>query len=290
MTIVYGVNPSGVAIKSAAVIKAEIEAKVIALFGSNAVQTAQTPFGHLNAMIADLAAVNWENLQNSYNSFDVDVAGGARLDSLGKLRMIYRMDGETDIAFRKAITNAGTGRIDTQDIERAAANVTGVSWAHVWVNEGDFFDANGMAPGSISLAALGGDDEAVAAALNSYAAPGVIQHGNTSVAITLDGYCRTVTIMRPTEVDANVSITVNRFNDADGCPPPAPSTIASGLLASLNANRPANGVGVTEFDLTALLGELYGRRVQLVAATSLPDTPSFEQILNLTAINVTANT
>ena len=84
----YGVQPTGFVRKPLNVILAEIEAAMITEFGPDAIQTAQSPFGQLNGLFADLANELWERAEDIYLSHDPDQAEGNRLDTIGRVRQI----------------------------------------------------------------------------------------------------------------------------------------------------------------------------------------------------------
>jgi len=215
----YGVLPTGYARKPLAVILAEIEQRMIDLFGPNVVQTAQSPLGQINGLFADLSAQLNEHAEDVYQSYDPDQAEGVRLEMLAKLRLLERGEGEADASFRQAITNAGRARIDVQDLLRAVQNVEGVTYAQVFVNDTASTDDNGLEPHSISVAALGGDDVEIALAVRTYVVPGIGTSGNTRVDTVKDGYCRSIWFVRPTPVPITLTVTVIRRYDRLGCPP-----------------------------------------------------------------------
>lgn len=277
----FGVTPLGFTPKPLSEILADIEAANRETFGAQVIQTPASPLGQLNGLAADLAAELWELGQDVYASFDIDQAEGLRLDALAKHRLIGRQTGEDDTSLRRAITNAGRGRIDLEDIERAAAAVSGVTYAQAWANESATTDANGMPAGSVAIAVLGGDDDAIAEAVRPYIVPGVIQYGNTSVSLTLDGRCRTVILLRPTVVDVAVTITVTR-TALEGCPPPSTTVIGSALAAALNASR-ENGADITLHMIRSTMAGLYGAQVEVVSS-SAPHVISFDQIANVTSV------
>jgi hypothetical protein len=108
----YGVTPTGFNRPRVPELLAEIEEKARGIFGSGVVQTAQSPLGQLNGMFAELVGTLWEAAENTYQSYDPDQAEGVRLEQLGRMRLLERIDGELDPAYRQAITNAGRARLD----------------------------------------------------------------------------------------------------------------------------------------------------------------------------------
>jgi len=287
MTFEYGVNPEGFSRKPLTQILIDIEDANIAHFGPGLVQTSQTALGGLNGVAADLAAVLWELLEDVYQSIDVDQAEGARLDALGKLRRIERLSGESDLDFRRAITNAQQARIDILDIEREIAAVTGVDFVKVWVNESVVADENGLPPGSIAIAVRGGNNEEVATAARSRLSLGVQQFGNTAVDVVLDGLCRTIYLQRPSLLNVDLSLDIRVFSGEDNCPPPSVSSINLGLAQALAYPRFDNGVDLTIHELRTVAASVYGRQVEIVGGSSLPVSVSFNQILSVNSVSVT---
>ncbi|KQV28091.1 hypothetical protein ASC97_07010 [Rhizobium sp. Root1203] len=229
----YGVQSTGFVRKPLTIILAEIEAAVITEFGPGAIQTPQSPLGQINGIFAEALSKEWENAEDIYQSYDPDQAEGTRLDTLASLRLMTRSGEDTDETFRQAITNQGQARIDLQDIGRAVAQIEGVTYSHVWVNDTDAIDDNGMPPGSVCIAVTGGSEDEIAAAIRRYIVPGVTVFGTTNIESVIDGYCRTFRILRPIDVPIELTVTVRTFKDALGCPPPAASAIKAALISSL---------------------------------------------------------
>lgn len=251
----YGVNPQGFRIKRLPEVLEDIEAKCRLVFGPGVVQTPQSPLGQLNGLFASIIADSWENAQSVYNSYDPDQAEGVNLDRLAKLRVIGRSVGELDDSFRPDVTNAGRARIDVSDLLRAVRQIEGVTWARVYVNDGDEADENGLSGHSVAVAVIGGSDDAIATAIRTYVVPGVGSYGNLAVNLIVDGVCRTVYVLRPVPVEVSMALSVSVRNDANGCPPPAPAAIAVTLaqLLSAPATRLANGESVSLHHLRTLL-------------------------------------
>lgn len=231
----YGVLPTGFAIKPLATILAELEAANVSTFGPGVIQTEQSPLGHWNGLRSNAIAALWEHLLNTYQSYDPDQAEGARLEMLGRIRLLERANNERDQDFRKAITNVGRGRIDIADVTRAMLNVSGVVYARTYINDTTAIDEHGLDPGVVSVAVLGGDDEEVAATVRAYTVPGVILYGNTTVSSAADGYCRTIPIVRPSEINVDLDISVYARRDVLGCPPPSSTAIARWLVDDLHS-------------------------------------------------------
>lgn len=254
----YGVLPTGFARKPLSVLLAEFEQKIIAIYGAGIIQTSQSPQGQLNGFGADIASDLYDVAEDTYQSYDPDQAEGVRLDVLARIRLLERMSGEQDESFRQAITNVGRMRFDIEDFKRAVASIDGVTYSAIFINDSSGVDANGLEPHSIAVAAIGGDDEEIAQIANIYIVPGIGSSGNQRVDVNIDGVCRTIYIVRPTAVPIKLYITVRRYPDNLGCPPPSVDVIEEGLHADLNnSRRLLNGQDVTEFILRSIIEGRY---------------------------------
>jgi len=238
----------------------------------------------------------WEVAESVYQSYDPDQAEGVRLEQLARLRLLERGDGELDEALRAAITNAGRARIDLADLYRAIRNVTGVTWAHVFVNDTATVDASGISPNSVSVAVLGGSDSKVAAQIRTFVVPGVGTYGNIQASTVIEGFCRSVAFVRPVVRDVTLALTVQTSPGVGGCP--APTTIAMGqaIAEGLSGDsRPVNGADI---DLHMLQMALSCRfpNVRITAAqasfrpaavAALPLAVGFFEIAAISADNIT---
>lgn len=229
----FGVQSTGFVIKPLPTILAEIEALMATQFGSDVIQTASSPLGQLNGLFASLAAHFWEIGEDVYQSYDPDQAEGRRLEMLARLRLVERVLNETDESFRRAITNAGSARVDTQDLARAISNLDGVTYAQIFVNDGTAIDEFTIPPATIAVAVTGGDVDEIAQVMRTYIVPGVSTYGNEVVSTVIDGYCRSMTILRPIEIEVTLEVRVIRFNDRAGCPPPDTTAIKAALVDGL---------------------------------------------------------
>lgn len=292
----YGVIPSGFELKRLQEILADIEAANIATFGPGVVQAAATPLGQLNGLHAELSATLWELALDVYQSLDPDQAEGRRLDQIAKLRLLTRATGESDIDFRQAITNAGRARIDMSDLSQALSALAGVTYVQTFVNETDATDADGIPRQHIAVAILGGDDDEIAQTIRSYVVPGIGTYGNTTVETTIEGFCRSIKIIRPTEVEVEIEVDVVARPDRNGCPPPSALSIASGLAGALTGTtRPRNGQDVTEYLVRQAVESRYPNiEVDEVRASIVPATPgavpvamTFFQIMAVSADRIT---
>jgi hypothetical protein len=271
----YGVTPTGFNRKPLITILGEIQDKVKETFGEGAIQTPESPFGQINGMFASLASTLWEIGEATYQSYDPDQAEGVRLEQLGRIRLLERMGGEVDDDLRAAITNAGRARIDLADIARSVGGIDGVSYVRIFENKSSATDVDGIPPHSLAVAVIGGEDLAIANAIRPFVAPGVNTYGNARVDTAVDGYCRTLTFVRPVPVSLGLQLTVISQPDRLGCPAASNGAIALTVAAALTgANRPANGQDITLHLVRTAVSSVYPN-VEVVSATAnvLPDGP-----------------
>jgi hypothetical protein len=252
----YGVQPTGYVAKPLSVILAELEAAMITQFGPGVIQTPQSPLGQLNGLTADLVAEIEERNLDIYQSYDPDQSEGSRLDILARIRLINR-GGMSDQDLRRALTNEGEGRIDIQDISRAVAGIDGVTYSRVLINDTGEFKPDGVSGGIVSLAVIGGEDQDIASVLRQYVVPGVDTFGNTQVSTEVDGFCRSVSIIRPVDVEVDLTVKVRRINDGRGCPPPSLFSLASFLANAWLISRD-NGTDVSFYSIRSLIEAEYG--------------------------------
>lgn len=295
----YGVVATGFSRKPLSVILAELEERNIAVFGPSVIQTAQSPLGQLNGLRADAIAEAWEIGEDAYQSRDPDQAEGVNLEALARLRLIARMVGESDESLRQAITNAGAANTRDADFYRDLVNLTGVTWAKVYSNDTGSTDANGLPAHNVCVAALGGADVDVATVARQYITPGISSYGNTVVSTEIDGFCRSMNILRPTVTPIKLAVTVSKSSDAAGCPAPSNAAIAQTLHADLTgAKRPANGQDITLHLIRTIISCAYPN-VEVTAATgalaagvlaALPLAVPFTEIISidLNQITITA--
>ena len=247
----YGILPTGFNRKPLAVILAEFEQAFITEFGPEIIQTPQSPFGQLNGLMADLVTQLWEESQDLYQSYDPDQAEGRRLDMLARLRLLNR-NGADDTAFRQALTNAGEGRVDIQNLVQALRGIPGVTFVRVYVNETGEVTLSGLETGTVAVAIIGGDDEDIADVLRRYIVPGVNTYGNTHVTTTLSGFCRTMSIIRPIEIEVSVDVVVRRSSDPLNCPAPSVAAIKT-LLESAWLEERSNGVDPSFYSIRSII-------------------------------------
>lgn len=290
----YGIQPTGFVRKPLSVILAEIEAAMITEFGPDVIQTSQSPFGQLNGLFADLVNEVWEEAEDLYQSYDPDQAEGIRLDTLAKIRLLSRGD-DTDEQFRKAITNQDQARVDLQDVSRAIAGLDGVIFHQAFVNETGEIDNYGLERGTMAVAVIGGNDEDIAKSLRRYVAPGINTYGNHVVTSNIDGYCRSMNIIRPNIIDIELELIVKSNSDRQGCPPPSPTAIIDSLINDWNSIR-INGLDITHFSLRSLIESRFpnielinfiGRRNDIDQESNQKVDISFIEIGNLLSNNIT---
>ena len=242
----YGIQPNGFNRKPLTVILGELEDFWRAQFGEDAITTSQSPAGQLLGLLSDIISREWELAEDIYQSYDPDQAEGLRLDNLARLRLILRAVGESDASLRQAITNAGVANVREADFLRAVLNIEGVTWAKPYANETGSTDANGMPRNSVTIAALGGDDEAIASVARSFVIPGITIYGNTNVDTLVDGFCRTIKITRPVERRVRAELTITKGPTRAGCPAPSNAAIAQTFASAFVGNtRPVNGEEMT---------------------------------------------
>ena len=294
----YGVIPEGFSRKPLATILAELEDAMIATFGPEVVQSAESPFGQLNGLHSNLAETLWEVGEDVYQSLDPDQAEGVRLDMLGRIRGVDRPDGEVDTDYRRRITNESRSTISLRPLIEAVEAVTGVECANVWVNDTDAADVNGIPGHSLAVAVIGGTDEAVAAAIHAETVPGVGLYGNATVSIADGvGLCRSVSILRPTEIRVTLEVTISETPPSCAC---RVSTVAevrnaiSGALACGASCGLRNGDDVVANAIIRALAGLDGANVLSVrgaiydaAFAALPVVIAFDEIASIDPADIT---
>lgn len=290
----YGVLPTGYARRPLAVILADIEARMRTEFGSGVIQTPQSPFGQLNGLFADLIAEIDERNLDLYQSYDPDQAEGVRLDTLARIRLLDR-GLLTDEQFRRAVTNQGQGRIDIQDLARALTGLPGVTFAKVYVDETGEVTNERLDRATVSVAVIGGADEDIALTMRRYIVPGIGTYGNTMITSDVDGFCRSVTIIRPTPVEVDLDVVVRRTSDRQSCPPPSLSAIET-VTASRWLETRSNGTDPSFYTIRSIIERQWdnvevisvqGRRDEVDFGLNQPVLIGFMEIahLNIEAID-----
>jgi len=246
----YGVQPTGYVRKPISVILAELEAAMITEFGPGVLQTSQTPLGQLNGLMADLLAEIDERNLDLYQSYDPDQAENTRLDTLARLRLVSR-GGLSDPQLRQAITNQGQARVDIQDLNQALSGIAGVTYVKVFVNETGEIDPE-LDSGLVSIAVLGGDDQEIADAIRRYIVPGVTTYGNTYITSQIDGFCRSVSVIRPINIIVNLDVAVQMKRDRFGCPPPSQAAIKQLIETGWDTDK-INGLDPSFYTIRAIV-------------------------------------
>lgn len=226
----YGVIPEGFARKPLSVIHAEIQAKMIEIFGPGVIQSSQSPLGQLNGLMADLANEHWEMAEDTYQSFDIYSAIGPRLDIISTFQTLERVDGETDAAFRTRISNEGSANIKLSHRINTLRNIDGVTFAWAIENSTATTNSYGMPPHSVAYAVSGGEDEDVALALYQMSVGGIGLFGDYEVPVVVDGFCKMVGFIRPIEVPIRVELVVKHIPDSCQCAPPSVGTITQFVI------------------------------------------------------------
>lgn len=260
----YGIQPTGFSRKPLAVILAEFEQAFITEFGPDVIQTAQSPLGQLNGLMADIVTQLWEEAEDLYQSYDPDQAEGRRLDMLARLRLITR-NGASDADFRRSLTNFGEGRVDIQNLVQALESLEGVTFVRVYVNETGEVTLDGLETGTIAVAIIGGNDVEIADTLRRYVVPGVNTYGNMRVTTNVAGFCRTMSIIRPIEVEVSVDVVVRLSADQQNCPAPSVAAIKTLLEETWLAER-SNGTDPSFYSIRSIIERAY-TNVEVVSVT-----------------------
>lgn len=286
----YGIQPTGYVRKPISVILAELEAAMVTEFGPGVIQTPQSPLGQLNGLMSDLLAEVDERNLDLYQSYDPDQAEGTRLETLARLRLIGR-GALSDLQLRQAITNAGQGRIDIQDLARAVSSIAGVTYAQVFVNDSGETENPELERGFVAVAVIGGDDVEIADTVRRYVVPGVSTYGNAVVTSNVNGFCRSMSIIRPVEVPVDVTLTVHLQRDRANCPAPSSQAIVQTLEDGWMAQR-VNGLDVTAFTLRTIVENAFSN-VEVVSFTASrdglpgdPDAPVEIAFVEIASLNV----
>lgn len=292
----YGVQKEGYARRPLAVILADIEERFIEIFGEGVIQTAQSPFGQLNGLEADLLAEVDERNLDLYQSYDPDQAEGTRLDTLMKLRLMER-NGRSDPVIRQALTNKNEARIDIADLENALYEVEGVTFAKAYINDTEELYDEGLQRGTMAVVVLGGSARFIGEAMRRHVAPGIPTRGNALAETNHLPVCRSFNFYRPSVIDVNLSVTVVRRTDKFGCPPPSLISISEAIAAGWLDAR-SNNVTPDFYQIRKIVEcEFQNVEVTSVVATregssggqpvQVPAEISFTQIADIVSDNVT---
>lgn len=252
----YGVTTTGYNRKPVSIILSELESAMVTEFGPGVIQTPQSPLGQLNGLMADIVSELWELAEDVYQSYDPDQAEGNRLDTLARLRLISRAS-DSDQDFRKAITNLGVSRVDVQDLTRAVRNIDGVEFVKVFLNETGEVSLPEYKFATISIAVIGGDDDEIANAVRLYTVPGVSTYGNHEINSNIDGYCRSMFIIRPVDVPVELNLVFKKTEDQFDCPPPSPIAVREFIETAWKEQR-INGLDPSPYTIRSMVECQFG--------------------------------
>lgn len=278
----YGVVPTGFARKTLPIILAEIEAATIERFGNDVVQDAESPLGQINGLVADVISDVWEEIEATYQSFDIDAAEGPRLDIIGKFQRLPRLLGESDVAYRLRIGNEDKANIKLAHRINTLRAVAGVTFAWAIENSTSEVNSYGMLPHSVAYAVTGGDDEDVGLLIYQMSVGGIGLFGNYDVSIVADGFCKTIGFIRPEEVPIRVELDVKHIPDGCQCAPPSIGAITQFVINAFAGECGyKNGDTVTRDRVAAEAAQIgnlkivdcrIARNSNLIMADELPTT------------------
>lgn len=141
-------------------------------------------------------------------------------------------DEETDaeLRIRREAELRRPGNATVEAIRATILDVTGVESCTVYENPTDTTDGDGVPPHAIEALVLGGDDDAVAAAIFASVAAGILAHGTTTETVTdSQGIDHDVGFTRPDEIEVYVIAHVTF--DADKYPDDGDDQVAAAILA-----------------------------------------------------------
>jgi hypothetical protein len=147
-------------------------------------------------------------------------------------------------------------------LTRALLSIEGVTYVQVWVPDQAESPEQQIPPGYICVAILGGDPDEIAAVMRLYVVPGISTYGNETVSATIDGYCRSMLILRPILVPVKLNVLVRAYRDNMGCPPPSILSIRDALAEGLKSLR--NGDDVSYFKVRSIIESKFSN-VEVVA-------------------------
>ena len=289
----YGVTPQGYKVKPMAVILAELEAKMMQLFGPGVIQTSESPLGQLNGFVADVISEIEDRNLGLYQSNDPDQAEGVNLDRVARFGLIRR-DGREDDEFRKLITGEGSVRPDLIDIEREIDDLPGVTFVRAFDSNSGDTSPTILSPGMLAVAVIGGIDGDIAKVLRDRVAPGVRTFGNHQVEEFVNDRCRSFNIIRPIIVTVDAAISL-RIRKATGCPAPSTSDIIDAVENGWSSTY-VNGDDVSFPSIRRLIeGDFFGVEILSVTLTRDgevydPNAPVPIGFIEMASINVTSVT
>ena len=169
------VDATGLTIKTLAELREEMRDDARAAFGAGVQLGADSVFGQLIDLVADIAATNYEALQGVYDAFDPDAASGVNLDSLASLTGITREAARASVAVL-TLTGTPATLIPLGTLVRVPNGPTFATSAAVIIGGGGTVDVS-------STATVTGPLEAVAGSITEIVTPVV---GLSSVTNALD--------------------------------------------------------------------------------------------------------
>ena len=243
----FGVTQTGFVIKPLDTILAEIEQRMRDTFGENVIQTAQSPLGQLNGVMASLIADTWELAESVYSGFDLDTAEGVNLDNIGKLRDLQR-EGETDEEFRARIANRGHAIIQLSDLIAALQGTDTVRFVNI---RADFADTE-VETHNIYIYVQATNYNAIGAVLNDFISPGVYTVGDHHIEYNDEGYCRQFYVTDVIEEPLKLELTIRFSPNANNVINPSDEIIADTFVREWYRTR-LNGTLINHFTLRHII-------------------------------------
>lgn len=250
-----GVTPEGFVRRTLSAVLRSLESRNRSALGVDVIQTAPTPLGQINGVVAAEIDEVWQLAQNVYSSASVAEAEGSRLDDLGSLRRVTR-NGESDEDYRRRIMNLGQTRLDLADLRANLSSISGVESAEVFLDSDGSLFAN--EPQTISVVVVGGLDSDVAQVMSEGIAPGINTRGNTTASVVSSGLEFSYNFTRPVEISFPVVVGYSVSTAPSTLVPPTASALADFLVSAWNTGW-RNGVSITEFEVRKLVEAEYSQ-------------------------------
>ena len=119
------------------------------------------------------------------------------------------VESDSALRIRREEELAAAGASTSANIRALLLEVSGVTSAHVFVNNTDATDGDGVPPHAIEALVVGGADQDIINLLGSEVAAGIVTHGTSSGTYTdSEGVSETVSFTRPAAIDIYVDITL----------------------------------------------------------------------------------
>lgn len=293
----YGVLPTGFSRKPLPLILKEIEADMVSVFGSQVIQTSESPLGQLNGLFAAQINDNWELAQQIYQSHDPDQSEGTNLTSLAKLRLLLR-GALDDIELRKEIANEGVNKFNLKDIEQSLIGVSGITYLQAFLNDSGDLTGEGLALGDVCIAVIGGDNTEIADKFVELMPIGGNTFGNTVITSSIDsGVSQDFNLLRVTTMRVELALTLELQNETYDRFQPDAQQIIEGFVQGWKQSR-VNGLDVDYFTIRREIECKYPniRLVNFTAtvdggAAQAQDAPvmvPFDKLADIVAADVTA--